>query len=461
MFDLKTFGRGTPLHFVGIAGIGMSSIAEILKKWGYSVQGSNDRENENVASLRAAGIKVLIGHRAENVEGAGAVVFSSAVPADNVELAAAGALRLPIIERAELLNMVMNLRRGIAVAGTHGKTTTTSFVGTMLDVAGLDPTIINGGIMNRYGSHNRIGAGEFVVAEACEAFGNIRHFTPHIAVITNIDAEHMDYYHNFDNLVAHFKEFAARVPRDGLAVLCADHPVVASMAAGLKERTNVLTYACDGEADVMARGIKTGERGATFDALIRGRAVSGIRIPLYGRHNVQNALAAVAIAEFLGIKDEKIRAGAAEFLGNKHRFSFVGKARGVRIFDDYGHHPKEIAATLAMAREVAGSGRVFALWEPHRYTRTTGLFREFASAFGDAHRTIVLPIYSAGEGAAGMKTQHDLAEAVPGSIEAAGFDEAAAIIAREAREGDMAVSFSAGALKNLMPQLPAKLEGIK
>ncbi|MDR1476671.1 MAG: UDP-N-acetylmuramate--L-alanine ligase [Rickettsiales bacterium] len=453
-------------HFVGIAGIGMSSIAEAMAKWGFRIQGSNDVMDDNIESLRELGIQVWIGHEGAHVEGADYVVFSSAVPEDNAELAEARRRGIPLIGRASMLNNVMATKKSISISGTHGKTTTTSFVGTMLDVAGMDPTIIDGGIMNRYHSHNRIGEGDWIVAEACEAFGNLKHLTSDIVVVTNIDPEHMEFYHTFDTLENYFREFIARIPEGGAFIGCADHPAVAKLAREFRGKKNVLTYGTI-EADITARGISTDLAGAHFDArLADGKIIDNLHIPLYGTHNVINSLAAIAVAQFFGIGDEHVRNALAQFVGTKHRFSRVGEARGATIFDDYAHHPQEIASTLAMAKSIAGKGRVLAIFQPHRYTRLSMLFDDFLKCFGDADHVIALPVYAAGEDGAGMKTHRDLANAMREAglknvhaIE--DFAEAAPIISQSARAGDIIVSMGAGSIKKMIYDLPALLESAK
>ncbi|MDR2099068.1 MAG: UDP-N-acetylmuramate--L-alanine ligase [Rickettsiales bacterium] len=464
--DLKTMPRDKRFHFVGIGGIGMSAMAEAMHKWGFAVQGSNDVMNENIESLRLRGIRAFIQHDISNLDGADYAVFSSAVPPDNIEIAEAKRRGLPIIARAEMLDTLMGLKKSIAISGTHGKTTTTAFVGIMLDAAGFDPTIIDGGIINRYHSHNRIGGGEWIVAEACEAFGNLKHFNADIAVVTNIDAEHMEFYKTFDNLKNYFREFIARVPDDGLVVGYADHPAVAELLAEFKGRKNIAAYGLEA-GDITARNIKFNAGGTTFDAEFAGGGVlAGLRIPLFGEHNALNALAAIAIARFLKIPDAKVKAAMLEFTGVKHRFSKVADTSGgIRIFDDYAHHPKEIETTLAMAREVAGKSKIFAILQPHRYSRLTNLFDGFARCFGAADRVIIMPVYGAGEPAEGMKNSDDLYSAMKAAganvLKVGHFDEIAPIILADGKSGDMVVSLGAGSIKNLIYDLPAQMESAK
>ncbi|MDR3126375.1 MAG: UDP-N-acetylmuramate--L-alanine ligase [Rickettsiales bacterium] len=437
--------KGKLYHFTGIGGIGMSSMAEAMHKWGFRVQGSDASEGDNIASLRKSGIKTFIGHSASNAEGADFVVYSSAVPLDNVELN----LGVPLVPRAEMLAALMSTKKSVAVAGTHGKTTTTSFVGTMLDFGELDPFIIDGGIMNYYGAHNRIGSGGWMVVEACEAYGNIRYFSPTISVITNIDPEHLDYYKTVENLHEEFERLAART--SDMVVLCNDHPVTREMAKKLK---NAVTYGIDGPADLTASNIRIADDGAHFDSNV----MKGLRIPLYGRHNVQNALAAIAVGRSLDMPEDKMRASLENFTGTKHRFSRVGEVGGVRIFDDYGHHPAEISATLSLAREIAKGGGIFAVFEPHRYSRLTDLFDDYPKALSLADRVVIMPVYAARESAEGMKSRNDLLVAMPEAFAADTMDDVARIIVNMAHPGDMVVSFSAGKLKNEIYKLLALLQ---
>ncbi|MCL2439403.1 MAG: UDP-N-acetylmuramate--L-alanine ligase [Alphaproteobacteria bacterium] len=463
--NLANFDKSKAVHFIGIAGIGMSSIAETMKSLDYEVQGSNNIENENMASLRAKGIKAFIGHRASNLDGAGAVVYSNAIANTNVELLSAKSMGLPLIERAEMLDALMRLKKGISIAGTHGKTTTTSFVGTMLDIAGLKPTIINGGVMNYYGSHNRIGEGDWLVAETCEAFGNLDKFTPTIAVITNIDAEHLDFYSTFENVKNTFENFIKRTPKGGLVVLCADHPTTRELADKYKGEKTILTYGLTG-GDIRAENIRRENFSQTFDVIIKGEKIADVMIPIAGAHNIQNALVAFAIAHFLGVSHEKMKEAAAKFLGVKHRFTLVGETKnGIEIYDDYAHHPKEIEATLTMARSVVKPGtKIFALFEPHRYSRLTDLFHEFSECFKLADGVIVFPVYSAGEAAHGMKNEKDILDAVQKSTQtfpAGNIYDAAQILKRHTRAGDMVISFSAGAIKEQVALLPELLNANK
>ena len=458
--DLKELPKSKVFHFIGIDGIGMSSIAEVLFETGFGVQGSNEVEGENMLALKKKGAKIFVGHKAENIDGADYIVFSSAVPENNVELIEAKKRNLPIIERAEMLQYIFTLKKSIAISGTHGKTTTTSFVGTMLDIAGLDATIIDGGIMNRYKSNAKVGRGDFIVAEACEAFGNIRHYTADIAVITNIDAEHMEYYKTFDNLKNYFKNFIDRVPHDGLVVACADHPVVFDLAMAAKNNKNVITYAIDNDADIMAENIYFDKDGSHFDVKFSdGTKITGFNLPLFGKHNVLNSLAAISVAKFLNISSEKMKEAVEKFIGTQHRFTKVADVNGITIFDDYGHHPKEIETTLEMARGIAKDNKILAIFQPHRYSRLTDLFEDFLKCFKNADYVVCMPVYAAGESSENMKTHEDFYNAMQKISDKKifkinNFDEISEIVLSNMKSNDIIVSLGAGSIKHMIYTLP-------
>jgi UDP-N-acetylmuramate--alanine ligase len=405
---MKAFGTdvGT-IHFVGIGGIGMSGIAEVMHQLGYQVQGSDVSESYVVEGLRKAGIPVRIGHSADNLGEAAVVVCSSAIKDGNPEVDAAAERRLPRVRRAEMLAELMRMQKTIAVAGTHGKTTTTSMVAAMLDSGGLDPTVINGGIINRYGSNARLGKSEWMVVEADESDGSFLRLDGTIAVITNIDPEHLEHYGSFDAIKDAFVEFVENVPFYGLAVLCVDHPEVQNLLSRVRDR-RVVTYGFSALADLRADNVIPELGGTRFDAVIlqrdgSRRTIEQIRLPMPGRHNVQNALAAIAVAIELGIADDRIVDGFQRFEGVKRRFTRVGEVGGAIVIDDYAHHPVEIRAVLSAARESAqsltedGSGRVIAVMQPHRYSRLQALMDDFQSAFNDADIVLVAPVYPAGE----------------------------------------------------------------
>jgi UDP-N-acetylmuramate--alanine ligase len=395
------------IHFVGIGGIGMSGIAEVMHQLGYKVQGSDAAEGYVVEKLRKAGIPVNIGHAPENLGDAAVVVCSTAIPDSNPEVQAAAERRLPRVRRAEMLAELMRMQKTVAVAGTHGKTTTTSMVAALLDSGGVDPTVINGGIINRYGSNARLGKSDWWVIEADESDGSFLRLDGTIAVVTNIDPEHLEHYGSFDRVKDAFVEFIENVPFYGLAVLCVDHPEVQNIIGRIRDR-RIVTYGFSALADVRADNVTPVSGGTAFDALILDksgeRRTLAVSIPIPGRHNVQNALAAIAVALELGISDEAIVAGFERFEGVKRRFTKVGEADGATVIDDYAHHPTEIRAVLSAAREGAsslagtdGAGRVIAVMQPHRYTRLQGLMEEFQNAFNDADVVFVTPVYAAGE----------------------------------------------------------------
>ena len=391
------------IHLVGIGGIGMSGIAEVLHNLGYAVSGSDVAENANVRRLREKGISVAIGHHAENVGDAAVVVVSSAIQPDNTEIQAARSALIPVVRRAEMLAELMRLKWAIAVGGTHGKTTTTSLIAAMLDAAGFDPTVINGGIINAYGTNARLGEGEWMVVEADESDGSFTHLPATIAVVTNIDPEHMEFYGSFDALRDAFEKFVTNIPFYGFAAMCIDHPEVQAMIPRVPDR-RVVTYGFSPQADVRAVNVGISADGSRFDVLMtdRGsgesRAIEGLLLPMLGRHNVQNALASIAIGAEMGMSDERIVQTLAEFSGVKRRFTRTGVVDGVTIIDDYGHHPVEIAAVLTAARAaVENTAKVIAVVQPHRYSRLSSLFEEFCTCFNDADAVIVAHVYAAGE----------------------------------------------------------------
>ncbi|MBS0475366.1 MAG: UDP-N-acetylmuramate--L-alanine ligase [Proteobacteria bacterium] len=441
------------IHFVGIGGIGMSGIAEVMNNLGYTVQGSDIAEGYVVEGLRKRGIKVAIGHAAENLGDAAVVVTSTAVKRNNPEVAAALEHRIPVVRRAEMLAELMRLKRTVAVAGTHGKTTTTSLVAALLDAGGVDPTVINGGIINSYGSNARLGESEWMVVEADESDGSFLRLDGTIAIVTNIDPEHLEHYGNFDAIKDAFVEFIENVPFYGCAVLCIDHAEVQAIIPKIRDR-RVVTYGFSAQADVRGENVTPYPGGNRFDVAIRERdgsfrRIEGIDLPMPGRHNVQNALAAVAVAVEMGVSDDLIRTGFAKFTGVKRRFTKVGEVDGVTVIDDYGHHPVEIRAVLAAAREGVGTGRVIAVVQPHRFTRLRDHMDDFSAAFNDADLVYAAPVYPAGETpiegvdseamVKGMKARgHRSAQAI------AGADALAETLAEVAHPGDMVVCLGAG-----------------
>ncbi|GAA4764579.1 UDP-N-acetylmuramate--L-alanine ligase [Stakelama sediminis] len=393
------------IHFIGIGGIGMSGIAEVMHNLGYSVQGSDIAESYVVQGLRDYGIPIAIGHKPENLGDAAVVVTSTAVKRGNPEVEAALERRIPVVRRAEMLAELMRLKSTVAIAGTHGKTTTTSMVAALLDAGGIDPTVINGGIINQYGSNARLGDSDWMVVEADESDGSFLRLDGTFAVVTNIDPEHLDHYGSFDAVKNAFIEFVENVPFYGAALLCLDHPEVQAIIPRVRDR-RIVTYGFAGQADIRGVNVTPVPGGNRFDVMVRDRdgetrTIEGIELPMPGRHNVQNALAAIGVAIELGCDDAVIANGFARFGGVKRRFTKVGEVDAgegapVTIIDDYGHHPVEIRAVLAAACE-GGQGRVIAVMQPHRYSRLGELMDDFAQAFNDADAVLVTPVYAAGE----------------------------------------------------------------
>ncbi len=458
------------IHFVGIGGIGMSGIAEVMHNLGYSVQGSDIAEGYVVEGLRARGIKVMIGHAAENVGDAAVIVTSTAVKRDNPEVVEALEKRIPVVRRAEMLAELMRLKRTVAVAGTHGKTTTTSMVAALLDAGGVDPTVINGGIINSYGSNARLGASDWMVVEADESDGSFLRLDGTIAVVTNIDPEHLDHYGSFDAIKDAFVEFIENVPFYGCAVLCIDHPEVQAVIPKVRDR-RVVTYGFSAQADVRGENVTPFPGGNRFDAVLRQRdgsvrRVEGIELPMPGRHNVQNALAAVGVAVEMGVPDDVIRTGFAKFGGVKRRFTKVGEVDGVTVIDDYGHHPVEIRAVLAAAREGVGTGRVIAVVQPHRFTRLRDHMEDFQAAFNDADVVYAAPVYPAGEAPIEGVDSDALVEGIKArghrsAHTVAGADALANVLANEARSGDMVVCLGAGDITKWAGGLADKIKVLR
>ncbi|MBS0219109.1 MAG: UDP-N-acetylmuramate--L-alanine ligase [Proteobacteria bacterium] len=459
------------IHFVGIGGIGMSGIAEVLHNLGYKVQGSDVAEGANTRRLAELGLKVSIGHRADNIGNAQVVVVSSAVKKDNPEVLAARARLVPVVRRAEMLGELMRLKWSIAVGGTHGKTTTTSMVASMLDAGGLDPTVINGGIINAYGTNARIGAGDWMVVESDESDGSFLRLPATITIVTNIDPEHLDHYGTFDALRDAFVRFVENIPFYGFAVLCADHPEVQALIPRIADR-RLVTYGFGVNADVRAANLRLDRTGADFDVMIASRttneqrSIEGLRLPMFGQHNVQNALAAIAVAQEMGLPDEVIRRALGSFSGVKRRFTKTGEAHGITVIDDYGHHPVEIAAVLRAARQAyGGSGRVIAVMQPHRYTRLASLRGEFATCFADADTVIIADVYAAGETPIAGVNRDMLVRLVQGAghrdvtaLQAPG--DLPGMIWQIARPGDVVVCLGAGNITAWAQALPGQLRQI-
>jgi len=457
------FGR---IHFVGIGGIGMSGIAEVLCNLGYKVSGTDLSDNANVQRLRRLGAEISIGHSAEVVEGAAVLVISSAVKQDNPEVVAARQALIPVVRRAEMLAELMRLKWSVAIGGTHGKTTTTSLVAAMLDAAGFDPTVINGGIINAYGTNARLGQSDWMVVESDESDGSFMKLPATIAVVTNIDPEHMDYYGTVDRLRAAFKTFVENIPFYGFAVLCIDHPEVQALIGRISDR-RMVTYGFSPQAEVRGLDIEATPEGQHFtvEMAIRGaepRRFENVFLPMHGQHNVQNSLAAIAVAVEMGVDEEQVRKGLAGFKGVKRRFTKTGESGGVTVIDDYGHHPVEIAAVLKAARQATRRG-VVAVVQPHRYTRLSSLFEEFCTCFNDADTVIVCPVYPAGEtpipGIDANALVEGLLQRGHRSVRlCSGEEELTGLVMDIAEPGDLVVCLGAGSISAWANALPEKLD---
>lgn len=461
------------LHFVGIGGIGMSGIAEILHGMGYSVQGSDQSENANVQRLRDKGIHVSIGHAEENLQTpkgdmAAVVVVSSAVKSTNPELVAARDARLPVVRRADMLAELMRLRRAIAIGGTHGKTTTTSMVGAMLESGGLDPTVINGGIVNAYGTNTRMGVGDWMVAEADESDGTFTRLPATHVVVTNIDPEHMDHYGDFDAVRESYRQYVQNIPFYGFAVLCLDHPEVRDLAESVTDR-KIITYGFADDADVRAENVRVENGVSVFDVVFEdGLVLRDMHLPMLGLHNVQNSLAALAIGHRLNFSEAAMREALANFAGVKRRFTRTGVVDGITVIDDYGHHPIEITAVLKAARMAVSEtgGRVLAVMQPHRYSRLSSLFDEFCTCFADADYVFIAPVYAAGEAPINGVDHQILAE----GVEQSGHHRVAVLAGPEglpvainavAKPGDYVVCLGAGDITKWAYALPGQIENLR
>ena len=472
----ETFGT---LHFVGIGGIGMSAMAELLHQLGYNVQGSDAVDSPNIQRLKEQGIRVFIGHDAKNIFDAtgkqvGGLVINAVLKQDNPEVLKARELRIPLINRSELLAEVMRVKWSVGIAGTHGKTTTTSIVGSLLEAGGFDPTVINGGIVNAYGTNTRIGQGDWVVVEADEAYGTFLKLRPTVAIVTNMDPEHLDYYHTFDNVRAAYKHYVESTPFYGFAVLCLDHPEVQKLAANISER-RIITYGTNPQAEVQAKNIRQTPQGSYFDVHVDAplsptpRVIKNVHMPTPGLHNVLNSLASIAVALQMGMKDDTIVQTLAKFLGVKRRFTKTGEVNDITIIDDYGHHPVEIAAVLKAARSTIsdnGTQKIIAVVQPHRYSRVHDLFADFCTCMNDADTVIIADVYAAGEDPiAGMEKE----DIVAGLIQAG--HKNAMILRNEtdlpdmihhlAKPGDMVVCLGAGSITKWAYALPQQLEAKK
>lgn len=452
------------IHFVGIGGIGMSGIAEVLLNHGYSVQGSDLKATKITDRLKALGAVIFEGQQADNLEGAEVVVISSAIKTGNPELDAARAKGLPVVRRAEMLAELMRLKSNVAVAGTHGKTTTTTMVAALLDEGAIDPTVINGGIIHAYGSNARMGQGEWMVVEADESDGTFNRLPATIAIVTNIDPEHMEHWGTIENLRKGFYDFVSNIPFYGLAVCCTDHPEVQALVGRITDR-RVVTFGFNAQADVRAINLTYQAGVAHFDIALQAEdsVIEGCELPMPGDHNVSNALAAVAVARHLGLKKDQIKAALKAFGGVNRRFTKVGEVNGVTIIDDYGHHPVEIAAVLRAARQ-ATTGRVIAVHQPHRYSRLSHHFEDFCTCFNDADVVGISEVYAAGEDPIAGASHADL---VAGLIRHGhrharivnSEDDLERLVREQAKPGDMVVCLGAGTISAWANALPARLQG--
>jgi UDP-N-acetylmuramate--alanine ligase len=444
-----------------------------MLKIGYSVQGSDAKASANTERLEKLGARVFIGHDAAHIgEGVSAVVYSTAVKATNPEMVVARERRIPLVRRAEMLAELMRLQFSIAVGGTHGKTTTTSMVAAILDAGGLDPTVVNGGIINAYGTNAKVGDGDWIVVEADESDGSFLRLKSTVAIVTNIDPEHLDHYGDFDGVRKAFVDFVENIPFYGFAAVCLDHPEVQRLVAAIDNR-RLVTYGVNPQAMVRADNVEMKPDGCRFDVVVQGQGlaaldepirITGLHLPMAGWHNVANALAAIAVARELDVSDEAIRAGLAGFGGVRRRFTTTGIVGGVRIVDDYGHHPVEIAAVLKAARQVA-EGRVIAVVQPHRFTRLESLIEEFSTCFSDADAVFVADVYAAGEtpieGVDKMALVEGIRRFGHRSVQALESVEALpGVIAAEAKDGDLVVLLGAGDITQWAYALPGQLEGL-
>ncbi|MBP2157624.1 MULTISPECIES: UDP-N-acetylmuramate--L-alanine ligase [Asticcacaulis] len=460
-----------PVHFVGIGGIGMSGIAEIMIKIGYKVQGSDAKASANTERLEKLGAKIFIGHAAEHVtDGVCALVYSTAVKSDNPEMVEARRRRVPLVRRAEMLAELMRLQFSIAVGGTHGKTTTTSMVAALLDAGGFDPTVVNGGIINAYGTNAKVGDGDWIVVEADESDGSFLRLKSTLAIVTNIDPEHLDHWGDFEAVKKGFVDFIENIPFYGFAAVCIDHPEVQALTAKIDNR-RLIPYGASPQAEVRCTNIEFGPEGAVFDVVFSPTGAEPftwekLKLPMTGNHNVSNATAAIALARELGIGEDAVRKGIGGFGGVKRRFTTTGVVGGIRVIDDYGHHPVEIAAVLKAARQVVGQGRVIAVVQPHRYTRLRDLMNEFSSCFHDADTVIVADVYSAGEQPIEGVSKADLVAGLHrfghrNAIALDGPAQLAGLVAGEAKEGDLVVCLGAGDITQWAYALPGQLEAMK
>ena len=458
------------IHFTGIGGIGMSGIAEILHDMGYDVQGSDVAENVNVQRLRDKGIRIIIGQQAENIADVTILVVSTAIKPDNPEVMEARRRFLPVVHRAEMLGELMRLRWSVAIAGTHGKTTTTSLVATLLDAGGIDPTVINGGIITGWGSNARLGDSDWMVVEADESDGSFSRLKPTVAVVTNIDPEHLDHHGDFDSLKAAFRQFVASIPFYGFATLCIDHPVVQRMIPEIPER-RLITYGLSASADLQATNLAASDKGMTFDVAVSPRLdagteiITGLVLPMLGEHNVLNCLAAISVALEMGVTEDAIRDGLQRFRGVGRRFEFKGSAGGIMVIDDYGHHPVEIEAALSAARMLKPENKVIAVVQPHRYSRLKDLFVDFCGCFNDADAVLVADVFAAGEEPLDGADKNALVNGLmahghPGPEALESPETLAEQVLAIGRPGDLVICLGAGSSTRWAADLPDQMDAL-
>ena len=451
-----------PIHFIGIGGIGMSGIAEILINQGYTVQGSDLRETEITSRLERMGASIKIGHNKNNLMNVAVVVISSAINSDNPELNYARSTGLPVVRRAEMLAELMRMKSNVAIAGTHGKTTTTTLVATLLDEGGFDPTVINGGIIHAYGSNARAGAGEWMVVEADESDGTFTRLPATIALITNIDPEHLEHWGDFDALRQGFLDFISNIPFYGVAVCCSDHPEVQKLIDKISDR-QIKTFGLNAQADIRAINLNYDEGRAHFDIKFQKEncTITDCILPMPGDYNVSNALGAVAVAHHLGVENNKIREALANFKGVNRRFTKVGELNGITFIDDYAHHPVEISAVLRAARQIS-SGRIIAVHQPHRYTRLCTLFKDFCLCFNDADIVAISDVYSAGEQKIPRVSKDDLVTGLTHhshrhAVAVSNLQELSKLVADNAQSGDLVIFLGAGNISSWASELPKLL----
>lgn len=466
--DLKTQSK---VHFIGLGGIGMSALAFILRELKIPVQGSDLSENYLTEKLRAKGATYFVGHKAENIsDDVSLIVETSIIKNDNPEIIAAQKRNIPIITRANLLAMIMREFKGITIAGTHGKTSTTGIVSLMLEIGGLDPTVVNGGVIHYFNSNSKVGKGEYLVAESDESDASFVTLPSLIGAVTNIEPEHLEfvgYGGSFEKQKAYFEQYVSQIQSEGICVLCIDSPEVEKIYDKLKsQKNNLVTYSVKKDADLVAKNITMDVRGLSFDVVFKtGREIKNIKMPIYGEHNASNALVAIAIGAFLGLNDDQIRQALAAFNGVKRRFTKVGEYQGVAIIDDYGHHPTEISTTLKAARHLAQNHKVICVFQPHKYSRVHDLFSEFCAAFADADLVIVADVYSAGQSPIQGVTQDDLVAGIIKSghknvIKLSSEKELAAVIKPQIMNGDIIFCTGAGTVTYWAAALADQLKNL-